>query len=173
MTDEQETPDPHAATDGDGIEELDDRSFDQLEDEVERLAAEGANDPSPEPVTAHSSGPLQTEQDFEDAVRVAIDALPAEFQDVIKDVVVVVSDEGASEGAYGMYVGRTAARSDEIIGFPQSSVMPDEIIIYRDTLVRDFGKDPAALRAEIARVVRHEVAHHFGFDEDGVRGLGL
>jgi predicted Zn-dependent protease with MMP-like domain len=52
-------------------------------------------------------------------------------------------------------------------------VLPGEILIYRDTLLRDFGHDPELLRSQISRVVRHEVAHHLGFDEPGVGGLGL
>ena len=50
---------------------------------------------------------------------------------------------------------------------------PDRIVIYQDTLERDFGHHPALLRAQVERVVRHELAHHLGWDESGVRGLGL
>lgn len=167
-------PPPSSDADDENIEDLDELSFDELEDRVERLAAQAQSDPArgPEP-TAHSSDPLRTEKDFEDAVRLAIDGLPRQFQDALKDVVVVVSDDGASVQAYGSYVGRTAGLSQAIIGVPTSSVLPDEMIIYRDTLVRDFGRDPALLRAQITRTVRHEIAHHLGFDEDEVQDLGL
>ena len=51
---------------------------------------------------------------------------------------------------------------------------PDRIVIYQDTLERDFGHDPAELlRAQVERTVRHELAHHLGWGERGVRGLGL
>ena len=50
---------------------------------------------------------------------------------------------------------------------------PDRIVIYQDTLERDFGHAPDLLRAQVQRTVRHEVAHHLGWDEPGVRGLGL
>ena len=40
-------------------------------------------------------------------------------------------------------------------------------------LVRDFGDDPEHLRAKVKQTVLHEVGHHFGFDETGVRKLGL
>ena len=36
-----------------------------------------------------------------------------------------------------------------------------------------FGHDPALLRAQVERTVRHELAHHLGWDEPGMRGLGL
>jgi predicted Zn-dependent protease with MMP-like domain len=49
----------------------------------------------------------------------------------------------------------------------------DRIVIYRDTLVRDFGHDPAELRRQVTRTVQHELAHHLGWGERGVRGLGL
>jgi len=51
--------------------------------------------------------------------------------------------------------------------------VPDEILIFRDTLVRDFGEDPERLRQHVIKTVRHEVGHHLGFDETGVRKLGL
>ena len=44
--------------------------------------------------------------------------------------------------------------------------VPDEILIFRDTLVRDFGDDPERLRRQVIKTVRHEVGHHFGFDEE-------
>jgi len=51
--------------------------------------------------------------------------------------------------------------------------MPDRIVVYRDTLRRDFGHDPELLREQVTITVRHELAHHIGFDELGVRDLGL
>ena len=46
-------------------------------------------------------------------------------------------------------------------------------MIFRDTLLRDFGHDAGELRAQVTRTVRHELAHHLGADELGVRELGL
>ena len=79
------------------------------------------------------------------------------------NVAVVISDGGRRRRAYGLYHGDGATRDD----------VPDRIVIYRDTLRRDFGHDPALLRAQVTRTVRHELAHHVGFDELGVRDLGL
>jgi predicted Zn-dependent protease with MMP-like domain len=39
--------------------------------------------------------------------------------------------------------------------------------------MRDFGHDPELLKAQVTRTVRHELAHHLGWGEPGVRGLGL
>ena len=49
----------------------------------------------------------------------------------------------------------------------------DRIVIFRDTLRRDFGHDPDLLRDQVTRTVRHELAHHVGFDELGVSRLDL
>ncbi len=102
------------------------------------------------------------EEDFKALVRSALDDLPLEFHRALEHVAVVVDDGGRSRGAYGLYHGPTVAHD----GFAR-------IVIFRDTLVRHFGHDIDLLRAQIIRTVRHELAHHLGWDEDGVRGLGL
>jgi predicted Zn-dependent protease with MMP-like domain len=110
-----------------------------------------------------------SEQEFEKLVRAALDELPDEFQRALDNVAIVVSDRGAEHHAYGEYVGaRMQGNSWFGGGGP-----PDEILIFRDTLVRDFGDDPERLRAHVVKTVRHEVGHYFGFDETGVRRLGL
>jgi predicted Zn-dependent protease with MMP-like domain len=101
--------------------------------------------------------------DFEELVREALDDLPDLLLRSLEHVAIVISDKGRRNRAYGLYQGDTAARDD----------YPDRIIIFRDTLLRDFGDDPDELRAQVTRTVRHELAHHLGADELGVRELGL
>lgn len=101
--------------------------------------------------------------EFEQMVAEALDRLPEEFQKVLEEVPVVVSRGGIERQAYGLYEGDGIAREH----------WPDRIVIFEDTLTRDFGHDRELLRTQIERTVRHEVAHHLGWDEDGVRGLGL
>jgi len=101
--------------------------------------------------------------DFESLVVDAIDRLPDEFQDVLAKVAVVVSDLGAEVHAYGQYFGDGVARER----------YEDRIVIYRDTLERDFGHDRGLLARQVERTLRHELAHHLGWDERGVGGLGL
>jgi predicted Zn-dependent protease with MMP-like domain len=100
---------------------------------------------------------------FDELVMDALDELPEPFQELLDHTPVLVSRRGHEEGAYGHYIGGTMARD----GYP------DRIVIYQDTLERDFGHDPELLRAQVQRTVRHEIAHHLGWDEGGVRGLGL
>jgi predicted Zn-dependent protease with MMP-like domain len=102
-------------------------------------------------------------EDFEELVREALDDLPDLLRKALDHVAVVISDKGRRHRAYGLYQGDTVARDN----------YPDRIIIFRDTLLRDFGHDPDELRAQVTRTVRHELAHHLGADELGVRELGL
>jgi len=102
------------------------------------------------------------EEDFKALVRSALDELPLEFHRALEHVAVVVGTEGRKHHAYGLYHGPTVAHD----GFAR-------IVIFQDTMVRDFGYDLDLLRAQVVRTVRHELAHHLGWDEDGVRGLGL
>jgi predicted Zn-dependent protease with MMP-like domain len=101
--------------------------------------------------------------EFEALVADAIDGLPEVFQEVLAKVPVVVSDRGMEDHAYGQYFGDGVARE----GYE------DRIVIYRDTLERDFGHDRSLLARQVERTLRHELAHHLGWDERGVGGLGL
>jgi len=101
--------------------------------------------------------------DFEALVADAIDRLPEEFQAVLEKVPVVVSELGGEERAYGQYFG------DGI----DADRYEDRIVIYRDTLERDFGHDRRLLAAQVERTLRHELAHHLGWGERGVGELGL
>ncbi len=107
--------------------------------------------------------PEQPPSEFDELVMRALDDLPEPFREVLEHTPVIVSTRGHEHQAYGHYLGGTVARD----GYP------DRIVIYQDTLERDFGHDPGLLRAQVERTVRHEVAHHLGWDERGVRGLGL
>jgi predicted Zn-dependent protease with MMP-like domain len=106
---------------------------------------------------------LDDDDDFRALVRSALDDLPLAFHRALEHVAVVVTDGGRRRRAYGLYQGDTVARDH----------FHDRIVIFKDTLLRDFGHDPALLRAQVTRTVRHELAHHLGWDEKGVRGLGL
>jgi predicted Zn-dependent protease with MMP-like domain len=101
--------------------------------------------------------------EFDLLVADAIDRLPADFQRLLDDVPVVISQLGAENRAYGHYFGDTVARDN----------YPDRIVLYQDTLERDFGWDRELLRAQVERTLRHELAHHLGWHERGVRELGL
>lgn len=137
--------------------------FEQVVLRAERLAREGVA-AEPDESEFLELDPFD-DTDFEELVRDALDELPDLLRRLVENhnVAVVISDGGRRRGAYGLYHGDGATRDD----------VPDRIVIYRDTLRRDFGHDPELLRAQVTRTVRHELAHHVGFDELGVRDLGL
>ena len=139
----------------------DEGEFERLVVRSERLARENlAAEPDEDEFLALDP---RNPEDFEQLVREALDDLPDLLLRALDHVAVVISDQGARHGAYGLYQGDTVARDDH----------PDRIVIFRDTLLRDFGHDPDELRAQVTRTVRHELAHHLGADELGVRELGL
>jgi len=136
--------------------------FEALVIESERLARHGlAVEPDEEEFL--DLDPFNDE-DFEELVRDALDDLPDLLREALgRNVAVVISNGGRRQRAYGLYQGDGATRDN----------YPDRIIIFRDTLRRDFGHDAALLRQQVVVTVRHELAHHIGFDELGVQGLGL
>ena len=136
--------------------------FERLVEESERLARDGIA-PEPEEIEFMDLDPYD-DDDFAELVRDAMDELPDLLRRALeRNVAVVISDGGRKAGAYGLYHGDGVARDD----------VADRIVIYRDTLRRDFGHDADMLRHEVTRTVRHELAHHLGADELGVRDLGL
>jgi len=139
----------------------DDDEFELLVRRSERLAQDNVA-AEPDEVEFLDLDP-RNPRDFEELVREALDDLPDLLLKALDHVAVVISDKGRRHRAYGLYQGDTAARDN----------YPDRIIIFRDTLLRDFGDDPDELRAQVTRTVRHELAHHLGADELGVRELGL
>jgi predicted Zn-dependent protease with MMP-like domain len=137
--------------------------FEQVVLRTERLAREGLA-AEPDEIDFLDLDPYD-DDDFEELVRDALDELPDLLRNLVENhnVAVVISDGGRRRRAYGLYHGDGATRDD----------VPDRIVIYRDTLRRDFGHDAELLRDQVTRTVRHELAHHVGFDELGVRDLGL
>jgi predicted Zn-dependent protease with MMP-like domain len=135
--------------------------FEELVRHSEKLAREGLA-VDPEEGDFMELDPLDDE-DFEELVRDALDDLPDLLRNALSHVAVVISDGGRRRGAYGLYQGDGASRDNT----------HDRIVIFRDTLRRDFGEDPQLLRDQVTRTVRHELAHHVGFDELGVSRLDL
>jgi predicted Zn-dependent protease with MMP-like domain len=107
--------------------------------------------------------------DFEDHVRAALESLPPELQRAMSNVEIVVEEENAEEpDLYGLYLGIPLTERGE--GY--AGVLPDKIAIYRIPLEEEFGDDPEVLEEEIRITVVHEIAHHFGIDEDRIAELG-
>jgi predicted Zn-dependent protease with MMP-like domain len=138
-----------------------DAEFEEIVRNSEQLALDGLV------LAPHESAFMELDplddDDFEELVRDALDDLPDLLRNALKHVAVVISDGGRRIGAYGLYQGDGATRDNT----------HDRIVIFRDTLRRDFGHDADMLRDQVTRTVRHELAHHVGFDELGVSRLDL
>jgi predicted Zn-dependent protease with MMP-like domain len=135
--------------------------FEDIVRHSEQLAREGLA-VDPEENEFLELDPLN-DSDFEELVRDALDELPDLLRNALSHVAVVISNGGRRRGAYGLYQGGGGTRTDT----------HDRIVIFRDTLRRDYGHDPELLRDQVTRTVRHELAHHVGFDELGVSRLDL
>jgi predicted Zn-dependent protease with MMP-like domain len=106
---------------------------------------------------------------FEEHVDRAVESLPAELRQAMSNVEIVVEEENIEDpDLFGLYLGIPLTERDT--GY--SGALPDKIAIYRQPLVEEFGDDPEVLEDEIRITVLHEIAHHFGIDEDRLTELG-
>ena len=106
--------------------------------------------------------------DFEDLVDEAVASLPDDLRGFMTNVAVVLEDEPpAGLPLLGLYQGVPLTQRTSAYG----GVPPDKITIYRGPLERLANGDPDRLRAQVRRVVLHEIAHHFGISDDRLREL--
>jgi predicted Zn-dependent protease with MMP-like domain len=104
---------------------------------------------------------------FERYVADALDALPEELGRLMHNVAVVVEDRHPTEDLLGLYEGIPLTERDDYGGL----VMPDVISLYRLPLC-EMCVDEDDLVEEIAVTVVHEIAHHFGIDDDALHAWG-
>jgi len=105
---------------------------------------------------------------FEKHVERALASLPADLRGAMSNVEIVVEDENPEDpDLFGLYFGIPLTERGDYSG-----VLPDKIAIYRLPLEEEFGDDPSVLEDEIRITVLHEIAHHFGIDEDRLDELG-
>lgn len=106
-------------------------------------------------------------REFEDLVSEALDLIPTEFMAAMDNVVVLVEDEHPTENLYGLYHG--VALTERSSHYSWS--LPDTITIYRVPILQHTHTVDEA-REQVATTVIHEVAHHFGIDDDRLDELG-
>ena len=100
-------------------------------------------------------------------MRAALDELPPNIVDALRNVAVVIEDENPDDpDLLGLYHGVPLPERGDMAG-----TLPDTISIYRIPLEESFP-DPEELREEIRITVLHELAHYFGLDEDRIADLG-
>jgi predicted Zn-dependent protease with MMP-like domain len=106
---------------------------------------------------------------FEELVGEALDEVPEELLGLMNNVVILVSDEAPEDdpGLLGLYEGH--ALTDR--GWDYSGVLPDRITIFRNPILRLCDTEDDVVE-EIAVTVVHEIAHHFGIDDERLHDLG-
>jgi predicted Zn-dependent protease with MMP-like domain len=104
---------------------------------------------------------------FEEMVADALDGLPEELGALMANVAVTVEHQPGPSGLLGLYQGvPLTSRTTQYAG-----VLPDRITIYRLAICAACGTADEVAE-EVRRTVIHEVAHHFGIDDDRLDELG-
>lgn len=116
-------------------------------------------------------------QEFETLVGQALSELPEDLAKRMDNVEIVIEDypdetvandlEGGSDSLLGLYQGIPLTNRDA--GY--YGVLPDRITIYRKNIER-IAKSKDELREAVRKTVIHEIAHHFGIDDDRLDELG-
>ena len=105
---------------------------------------------------------------FEELVGEALDAVPDGLLKLMDNVVVLVEDEPEDDrDLLGLYEGYALTSR----GWDYAGVLPDRITIYRDPTLR-ICDDEDDVVDEVATTVVHEIAHHFGIDDERLHELG-
>jgi predicted Zn-dependent protease with MMP-like domain len=104
---------------------------------------------------------------FEDLVAEALDTIPPELASEMRNVAIVVEDEAPQRGLLGLYHGIPLTERGDWYG----AVLPDRISIYRNEILRICNTHEDVVD-EVRVTVVHEIAHHFGIDDDRLHELG-
>jgi predicted Zn-dependent protease with MMP-like domain len=105
---------------------------------------------------------------FDELVSDALDLIPAKLAAAIDNVVVLVEGRHPDEpDLLGLYEGVALTERDTTY----AGALPDTVTIYRDALLQMCDSD-AEVVDEVAITVIHEIAHHFGIDDDRLHELG-
>lgn len=109
-----------------------------------------------------------SQQRFEELVSDALDQIPPTLAAAIDNVVVLISDRHPDEpDLLGLYEGVALTERDS----SYAGSLPDAITIYRDGIL-DVCETEDQVIDEVAVTVIHEIAHHFGIDDDRLHELG-
>jgi predicted Zn-dependent protease with MMP-like domain len=108
-----------------------------------------------------------TRAEFEELVAEALDTIPEALTTLMDNVVVMVEDDAPEPGLLGLYEGvPLTARGDTYAGY-----LPDRITVYRRPL-QAISRTRDDLVKEVRITVVHEIAHHFGIDDERLHELG-
>ena len=108
-------------------------------------------------------------EEFEGLVQQALDAMPPELLELVENCVILVEDAPPPEleGLLGLYDGVPLTERGEFY----AGVLPDRILIFRLPILA-VCDDHDDVVDEVHITVVHEIAHHFGIDDDRLHELG-
>ncbi len=107
-------------------------------------------------------------EEFDRLVADALDGLPLDLAELMDNVAIFVEDESPDEPELlGVYDGVPLTDRDS----SYLLVIPDRITIFRLPTLAICG-DAAEVRRQVQITVAHEIAHHFGIDDDRLHELG-
>lgn len=111
-----------------------------------------------------------SDEAFEDAVGDALDQIPDELAAMMSNVAVLVEDEPPPDDPdlLGLYEGIPLTERDE---WWAAGSLPDRITIFRNPTLRMCASREEVVD-EVAVTVVHEIAHHFGIDDERLHALG-
>jgi predicted Zn-dependent protease with MMP-like domain len=104
---------------------------------------------------------------FEEMVASALDGLPEGLGRLMSNVAVTVEHDEGPPGLLGLYQG--IPLTSRTTGY--AGVLPDRITIY-SLAICAICETEQEVAEEVRRTVIHEVAHHFGIDDERLRALG-
>ncbi|MEK7520743.1 MAG: metallopeptidase family protein [Patescibacteria group bacterium] len=114
-------------------------------------------------------------KDFEKIVVEGIRAIPEKFLQKLSNVAIVIESEPTPDQRKKLNICRNWTLFGLYEGVPQaergahySAVLPDKITIFQNPMEEE-ARDDEDLKEMAKDTVWHEIAHHFGMDEDRVR----
>jgi predicted Zn-dependent protease with MMP-like domain len=102
-----------------------------------------------------------TVEEFDKLITEALNSLPEEIQSKMENVEIVLEDEVDNPYLFGLYHGVPQTKR----GNHYSWVLPDKITIFKKTIER-YARSKEHLAHIVKSVVRHEIAHHFGYSDE-------
>jgi predicted Zn-dependent protease with MMP-like domain len=118
-----------------------------------------------------------SDKEFSKLVALGVEALPLRLRQKIENIAIVISDEptqeqlrvndvSSGETLLGLYEGVPLTARGEYYG--TGMVLPDKITIFKLPIIVEACGDAEKMEKIVRDTVWHEIAHHFGYDDDAI-----
>lgn len=115
-----------------------------------------------------------SKEKFEELVSESLDGLPEKFRKKLNNVAIFVEDNPTKEQEKKLKLRKNDILFGLFEGFAQARrlnfgpVLPDRITIFRKSIL-NYHENEEEIKEQVAKTLKHEIAHHFGLDETGAR----